>query len=83
MDIMSLKSFLKWCTIINGLLLLLSILVSVSSPDMALELHSRLFQIPRESVSGSIYLLLGTYKMLWLVFNLVPYLALTIVAKNR
>lgn len=83
MDIISLRSFFKWCTIINGSLLILSILGSVLLPDMALEIHSKLFQIPREAVSEIIYTLLGMYKIFWLVLNLVPYIALIIIAKGE
>ena len=83
MDIMELKSFFKWCTIINGLLLIISVLGFVLSPDMALEIHSKLFQIPKESVSEIIYILLGTYKIFWLVLNLVPYVVLVILANNE
>ena len=81
MDILNLKSFFKWCTIINGILLVLSVLGFALSPNTALEIHSTLFQIPKESVSEIIYVLLGVYKIFWIVLNLVPYIALTIIAK--
>ena len=83
MDRTNLKAFFKWCTIINGVLLLLSTMGFLLAPDMALEMHSKLFQIPKESVSEIIYILLGTYKIFWLVLNLVPYVALMIIAKDK
>jgi hypothetical protein len=40
-------------------------------------------QIPKESISEIIYILLGTYKIFWFVLNLVPYVVLVILAKNE
>jgi len=82
MDRHQVKNFFKWCTIINGALLILSVLGSVVMPDMAVNIHGNLFQIPREAVSKSIYMLLGMYKIFWLSLNLVPYIALTIISKE-
>jgi hypothetical protein len=83
MDIQRLKMLFMWCTIINGILLFLSTIGFLLAPNMALEIHSTLFQIPKESVSEIIYILLGVYKIFWLVLNLVPYIALTIIAKDE
>ena len=79
MDLSELKSFLKWCTILNGLVLLVAILGVAMAPRAALTVHSAIFQIPSESVAQILYALLGAYKIFWLALNLVPYIALTIV----
>ena len=81
MDLQSLKALLLWCTIINGGLLLLSILGCIVAPDFGYALQSAWFGIPRETINVVIYLFLGLFKILWLIFNLVPYLALVIVAR--
>jgi len=80
MDLSELKSFFKWCTIINGVVLLVSILGVAMAPSAAVDLHSAIFQIPSKSVSQILYALLGAYKIFWLALNLVPYIALTIVS---
>ena len=82
MDIQTLKPFFLWCTIINGALLALVILGAVAAPEPGLSLQSRWFQVPPESLSIATYLFLGLFKIFWLVFNLVPYLALVIVGKK-
>ena len=80
MNLSELKSFFKWCTIINGVLLLISVVADAIAPSAAVQIHSALFQIPTESVSQIMYALLGIYKILWLALNLVPYIALGIVS---
>jgi len=82
MDIRQVKDLFKWCTIINGALLILSVLGTVLMPDMAVNIHGNLFQISRGAVSESLYMLLGMYKIFWLSLSLVPYIALTIISKE-
>jgi len=76
MDIETLRAFLLWCTIINTAVLAISFLVSVAAGDFIYRSHTRFFSMPRETFDVVIYGYLGVYKMLILVFNLVPYLAL-------
>jgi len=83
MDLIKLKAFFMWCTIINGALLILSFAGVVLAPEMAFAMHSRLFQISPQSAAESIYLLLGLYKILWFGFNLVPYVAVVIISKDK
>lgn len=81
MDIQKLTSFFMWCTIINGVLLVLGILGTTLGPDLGADMQGRWFQIPRETVNVVIYMLLGVFKIFWLVFNLVPYVALRVIGK--
>ncbi len=83
MDIQKLKTFFMWCTIINGALLVLVIAACLLGADLWYGLHGQLFHISRENVGAANYLFLGLYKIVWLVFNAVPYVALLIVGKNR
>ena len=79
MDLQRLSAFLLWCTIINGALLILSIIGCILAPDFGYNLQSGWFGVPRETVNVAIYGFLGAFKILWLVFNVVPYVALRIV----
>jgi hypothetical protein len=45
-------------------------------------MQSKLFHIPLETVNVAIYLFLGFFKIVWLVFNVVPYVALLIVGRK-
>jgi hypothetical protein len=71
-----------WCTIINGGLLVLSIIIGISGLDLVYSFQGKLFQIPRETFNVAYYSFLGLYKIVWLVFNAVPYLALLIIRKE-
>jgi len=79
MDIQTVTKFFMWCTIINGGLLILSALLLTFAQDFVYNLHSRWFSIPRETFSIVVYSFLGGYKILFIVFNLVPYLVLELV----
>ncbi len=82
MDIQRLTTFFMWCTIINGALLVLSAAMFISVPDFIYSSQSKLFPIPRETFDVVIYSFLGLYKIVFLVFNVVPYVALLIVGKK-
>ena len=82
MDFQNLKAFFMWCTIINGALLIFAVLLGIVGLDLAYSVHGKLFQIPRESLNMTYYLFLGLYKIVWLVFNAVPYVALLIIRKE-
>ena len=78
MNIQILTSFFMWCTIINMSLLILSFLILAFAGDVAYKIHSKWFPMPRETFNVVLYSFIGMYKILVFVFNLVPWLALTI-----
>ena len=82
MNIQKLKEFFLWCTIINGGLVVLTYIIGVTGLDSIYEMQGRLFQISRESFNSAWYFFLGLYKIVWLVFNAVPYISLLIISKN-
>ena len=82
MDFQKVKSFCMWCTILNGCLLVFSLIIAITGLDFAYSVHGKLFQIPRESLNEAYYLFLGFYKIVWFVFNVVPYMALMIIGKK-
>ena len=79
MDIQTLTTFFMWCTILNVALLVLSSLICVCAGDWVYRIHSKWFSIPREVFNVAIYSFIGLYKILVFVFNLIPYIALSIV----
>ncbi len=82
MDIRMTTAFFKWCSIINITLLVISALVFMASPDFYYGIHGTLFHLPREGFETIFYCFLGGYKILILVFNVVPWIALLIVRKK-
>ena len=47
--------------------------------DFVYSMHSKWFHISRETFNVAIYSFLGFFKIVFLVFNVVPYVALLIV----
>lgn len=79
MTISILTNFFLWCTIINGSLLVIWTVVSMLAPDIIYSLQSKWFPIRRDAFDVILYCYLGLFKIFFIVFNLVPYLALLIV----
>ena len=79
MDIQTLTTFFMWGTIINGAFLAFWITMCILTPDLVYRTQSKWFPIPRETFNVVIYSFLGLYKIVFLVFNVVPYVTLLIV----
>ena len=75
-----LTAFLGWSSIINIGILLISTLFVVWRRDFAVKIHSSMFDLDPQAVPKMYFDYLGRYKLLLLVFNIVPYLALRIIA---
>ncbi|MFT5390816.1 MAG: hypothetical protein ACI8PT_001004 [Gammaproteobacteria bacterium] len=82
MDIQKLTAFFLWCSIIDGALLILWVVVFMMAPDLVYRMQSTFFPIPRESFDVVMYSSLGLFKIFWLVLNVVPYVALRIAGRK-
>jgi len=79
MDIQTLGSFFMWCTILNAGLLGFSFLMLAYAGDFVYRMHGKWFPMPREKFNGVVYSFIGFYKILLIVFNAVPWIALEIM----
>jgi uncharacterized protein DUF6868 len=80
---MSLEVFrdvLLWCVVINYSVLLWWFLFFLLAHDWMQRLHGRWFQLPAESFDAIHYTGMMLYKIGILLFNLVPYVVLHLVA---
>ena len=82
MDIPTLTSFFMWCTLINGSLLALWIVFSAFAPGLVYRTQRIFFPLPRETFDVVIYSFLGLFKIIFLVLNVTPYVALLILGSN-
>lgn len=80
MTIQTLTSFFMWCTIINGGILLLWTSIFMLMPDLVYRLQSRWFPISRDNFNIIFYSFLGLFKLMFLVFNVTPFIALLIIS---
>jgi hypothetical protein len=79
MDIQTLTTFFMWCTIINGGILVLWLVVFMTAPDLVYRTQSRWFSISRETFDLVFYCFLGAFKIFFVFFSLVPWIALSII----
>ena len=79
MDIATLKSVFMWCAIISGGLLTISSLMCTFAGDFVYKKHTKWYPMSRETFNVVLYSFVGLYKVLFLLFVLVPYIALVIV----
>ena len=79
MDIQTLTSFFMWCTIINVGLLIFWALIYLVAPNLVYRLQSRWIPVSRETFDVVFYSFLGFFKVVVLVFNVVPWIALVII----
>lgn len=80
MDIQTLTVFFMWCSIINfGLLLFLG-LIFLLAPNLTYKLQSMFVPISRETFNVVFYSFMGFFKVIVLVFNVVPWIVLEIIA---
>ena len=79
MDILAVKDFFMWCSIINIGLMCLTGLVCTFLSDFSYKVNSMLFSISRETFNIAILSFIGLYKLFVIVFNIVPYIALVII----
>ena len=80
MTIETLTAFFKWCTILNAAILIYSSLFLCFAPGFVYRIQSIWYPISRETFDIIAYSYLGLFKVLFFAFNLVPYLALIIIA---
>jgi len=83
MNIQAAKDFFKWCTIVNFILFTLSAIMILLCSDFIYSFHGQMFNMPREALDIVLYAFLGLYKIFFIVFNIVPYAALVIMAKKE
>lgn len=80
MDIQTLTSFFMWCTIIDAGFLFFLVFIYLLAPNLAYRLQSKFIPISRETFHVVFYSFIGLFKVLVLVFNVVPWIALLIIA---
>lgn len=76
MDKAEILHLLGWCSLIYLIFLLVWSLILVACHDWMYGLHSKWIVISVEKFNSAHYILLGLFKIIWLMFFLVPYLVL-------
>lgn len=69
----------KWMTLINAIILMLTTFLIMGLKGVICRQHGKFFGIAPDKVAEVAYAYLGGYKLLFIVFNLVPFLSLLII----
>ena len=80
MDMNSLTLFLGWCSVINISILLFSTIALVVARGPVSNIHSKLFGVNQSDLAPLYMQYLGNYKIAIILLNIVPYIALRIIA---
>lgn len=80
MTAQTLQEFFMWCSIINFSLLMITFAMCAFAADWIYQMHSKWFSISRVAFNTILYSFLGIFKMLVLVLNVVPWIALSLIA---
>ena len=79
MDIHQLTLFLGWCTVINVSVLTVSTVLLSAFKTFVITIHSKLLGIECAALPPLYFRYLANYKVLVMVFNVGPYLALKLM----
>lgn len=80
LDIQTVTAFFMWCSIVNASILGIWSFFILLLPDMVYKTQNRWFKISKETFNIAIYGFIGLYKMMFLFFNLIPYIVIKIIA---
>ena len=80
MDMNTLTLFLGWCSVINIGILVVSTIALVVARGPVSGIHSKLFGVSQSDLAPLYMQYLGNYKIAIILLNIVPYIALRIIA---
>ena len=80
MTIDNLREFFGWCSIFSYSLLLIWAGLLIFAKDWLYQLHSRWFQLDRQYFDTIHYCCIAAFKMMAILFNIIPYFALFIMS---
>ena len=79
MTIENLRDFFMWGSIINLGLILYYFLIMLFARNFAIGLLQKVGKLSKDQANTIIYMALAFQKILWLVFFVAPYIALSIM----
>lgn len=76
----SVQEFLGWCTVINIGLLTVSAIAVITLRSTISAIHGKMFKLDEHELSRLYFQYLAQFKILVIIFNIVPYIALKLMA---
>ena len=78
MTIDLITTFLGWCAVLNIAVLFIALIGITVMRGFVGGIHTRLFGMSEADMNRAYFSFLSTYKLLTLIFSVVPYLALRV-----
>ena len=79
MNLEHLQEFLLWTTIINCALLTFSAILIMVLKKPISRMHGKIFNLGEEKIMHSLYMIIGIYKIMVFMFNIIPLIAVHII----
>ena len=79
MDIYVLKEFFGWMTLVNLGFYTWTAVLCICCQGLVTRISGKIFGVGEETNKAILYGYVGAYKLLFIVFNLVPWIALVIM----
>lgn len=81
MSIYTLTNVFGWMTAINFGMFILAAFMCIFANNYIARVHGKMFGLSAETIKTALYGFLGIYKLLFIVFCLIPWIALMIVGE--
>ena len=81
MNIEIMKEFFGWITLINLVLFIWVAVMCMFCRGFIYNVHGKLFDLKEDTINAMLYGFLGVYKIVFLAFNFIPWIALVIMSK--
>lgn len=79
MEVITLEEIFRWMTIINLILYTWTAVMCATAKGWIQRVHGKMFGLAPETINAFLYGYLGFYKVIFIVFVLVPWLTLLII----
>ncbi len=80
MNLELLREFFGWMTLINLGLYAWSAIMCMLAKGWIQRIHGKWFELNPDAINAFLYGYLGVYKIIFICFNLVPWIALVIMS---
>lgn len=75
----TISEFFGWCALINIGIMILTTATILGGRESIIRIHSRMFGLEESELKRAYFQYLAQYKIVVLVFNIVPYIALKLI----
>ena len=79
MEVVTLEEVFRWMTVINLILFAWTAIMCTTARGFIHRVHGKMFGVSPETINACIYGFLGVYKIVFIVFVLVPWITLLII----